>query len=151
MGILQKKCRTTGKKALACRGKGGEKYRSCFSCLKVRGGSPPSNKGSFLLGVIFAKGCEFLLVSLGEGFGVGFRRVAGGGFPVESEREKGNGGGEGGGWGGDGQGNRQVNAQAMSKLLFSNLPFSFFPKFEIRYGTSILLSTSFLSFLFHRA
>ena len=39
MGILQKKCRTTRKKALAYRGKGGQKYRYCFSCLKVRGGS----------------------------------------------------------------------------------------------------------------
>ena len=56
MGILQKKCRTTGKKALAYRGKGCQntdtaflalrkrlpKYRYCFSCLKVRGGALPS-------------------------------------------------------------------------------------------------------------
>ena len=41
----------------------------------------------------FAKGCEFLLVSLGEGFGVGFRWVVGGGLPVEEEG-KGEGGGE---------------------------------------------------------
>ena len=39
-GILQKKRRTTGKKALAYRGKGGQKYRYCFSCLTVRGGKP---------------------------------------------------------------------------------------------------------------
>ena len=43
MGILQKKRRTTGKKALAYRGKGGQKYRYCFSCLRVRGGSLLSN------------------------------------------------------------------------------------------------------------
>ena len=38
-------------------------------------------------------------MSLGEGFGVGFRWVAGGGFPV---RTKGKGDGEHGGWGGVG-------------------------------------------------
>ena len=37
------------------------------------------------------------------------------------------GGGEGGGWGGD----RQVNAQALSKLPFSDLPFGFSPIFEL--------------------
>ena len=48
---------------------------------------------------------------------------------METE-EQGEGGGEGwGGWGGDGQRNRQVNAQALSKLPFSNLPFSFSPMF----------------------
>ena len=50
----------------------------------------------------FAKGCEFLFLSLGEGFGVGFKGGGGGwvGFPVENEG-KGEGGGEGGGvgWG----------------------------------------------------
>ena len=46
-------------------------------------------------GVVFAKGCEFLLVSLGEGFGVVFRGVVGGGFLLENEG-KGEGGGEGG-------------------------------------------------------
>ena len=41
-------------------------------------------KGSTFPGVIFAKGCEFLLVSLGEGFEVGFRWAAGGcGFSCE--------------------------------------------------------------------
>ena len=59
-------------------------------------------------------GCKFLLVSLGEGFGVGFRQVAGGGSPLECEG-KGEGGGEGGGWGGDGKRIRQVNAHAFVK------------------------------------
>ena len=35
---------------------------------------------------------------------------------------KGEGGGEGGGWGGDRQRTRQVNAQALSKLPFGDLP-----------------------------
>ena len=38
----------------------------------------------------------------------------GGGFPVENKRK--------GGWGRDQQRNRQVNAQALSKLPFSNYP-----------------------------
>ena len=50
-------------------------------------------------------------MSLGEGFGVGFRCVVGGGFPVDNEG-KGEGGGDGGGSGGDRQRNRQVNAHA---------------------------------------
>ena len=58
-------------------------------------------------------------MSLGEGFGVGFRWVVGGCFPVKSER-RGVGVGEGAG---KGTGNR-INAQALSKLPFSNLPFS---------------------------
>ena len=62
----------------------------------------------------------------GEGFGVGFRVVVGGGS-LWKIKEKGKGGGEGGGWGGDRQRNRQVNAQALSKLPFSDLPFSFSP------------------------
>ena len=37
-------------------------------------------------------------MSLAEGFGVGVRRVVGGGFPV-GNKGKGEGGGEGGGWG----------------------------------------------------
>ena len=68
-------------------------------------------------------------MSLGEGFGVGLRGVAGGGFPLEN-KGKGEGGGEGGGWGGDRRRNRQVYAQALSKLPFSNLPFSFSPSFQ---------------------
>ena len=46
--------------------------------------------------VVFAKGWQFLLVSLGWGFGVRFRGVARVGFPVENKRE--------GGWGGWGVG-----------------------------------------------
>ena len=42
-------------------------------------------------------------------------------------REKGKGVGRVGGWGRDRQRNRQVNAQALSKLPFSDLPFSFSP------------------------
>ena len=42
-------------------------------------------------------------------------------------REKGKGVGKVGGWGRDRQRNRQVNAQALSKLPFSNLPFIFSP------------------------
>ena len=57
-------------------------------------------------------------MSLGEGFGVGFREVVEGGFPVEN-KGIGEGGGEGGGWGWNRQRNRQVNAQALSKLSFS--------------------------------
>ena len=57
------------------------------------------------------------------GGGVWGRVEVGGGewFPEEN-KGKGEGGGEGGGWGRD----RQVNAQALLKLPFSKLPFSFF-------------------------
>ena len=51
-------------------------------------------------------------MSLGEGFGVGFRevgRVGGGVGTLDRQRD------------------RQVNAQALSKLPFSDLPFSFSP------------------------
>ena len=51
-------------------------------------------------------------MSLGEGFGVGFRSVVGDGFPMENN---GKGGGEGGGWGRDRQRNWQVNAHAFVK------------------------------------
>ena len=75
-----------------------------------------------------ARGCEFLLVSLGEGFGVGFRWVAGGGFPVENEG-KGEGGGGGGGRerGGVGtcKGAGKPMCMRLSKLPFSKPPFSF--------------------------
>ena len=84
-------------------------------------------KGSFLPGVVFAKGWQFLLVSRAEGFGVVIRGVVGGDFLLKNEG-KGEGGGKGGGWDGDRQRNRQVNAQALSKLPFSKLPFSFPPK-----------------------
>ena len=59
--------------------------------------------------VVFAGGSfrKGPTVSLGEGFGVRFRGVVGGGFPVESKGER-----EGGwgGWGRDRQKSRQVNA-----------------------------------------
>ena len=42
-------------------------------------------------------------------------------------------GGGGGGGGGDQQRNRQANTQALSKLPFGKLPFSFSPKLELRY------------------
>ena len=46
----------------------------------------------FLPAVVFAKGCEFPLVPLWEGSGVGFRCVVRGCFPVAIEG-KGDGGG----------------------------------------------------------
>ena len=66
-------------------------------------------------------------MSLAEGRGIGFRGVVGGGFSLWKIQEKGKGVGEGGGWGGDSQRNHQVNAQALSKLPSSKLPFSFSP------------------------
>ena len=81
--------------------------------------SRAETKGWFLPGVAFAKGCEFLLVSLGEGFGVGFRGVAGGGFPVEK-----NGEGEGGGEGGVGIG--KGTGKSMGKLC-RNYPLAIYP------------------------
>ena len=80
-------------------------------------------KGLFSPGIVFAKGYEFLLVSVGEGFGVGFRWVGEGGFPVE---KKGQGSGWGGwGWGRDQQRNWQVNARALWKLPLIKLPFTY--------------------------
>ena len=80
-------------------------------------------KGSFIPGVVFAKVCEFLLVPV-EGFGVGSRGGGGGDFPVEDEG-KGRGVGRVGRVGGVGTGKR-TNARArLSKLPFSNRPFSF--------------------------
>ena len=55
-------------------------------------------------------------LTLGKGFGVGFRWALGGALPVGNEGE-GEGGGEGGGWGGDMQRNRQVNAHAFVRKL----------------------------------
>ena len=75
-------------------------------------------KGKFLPGVVFAKGCEFVLVSLGDGFGVWGRVQGGGGggrFPVENK----------GGQAKEPAAYQQVNAQALSKLPFGKLPFSF--------------------------
>ena len=74
-------------------------------------------RGSFYWGgVVFAKGCEFLLVWLGEGFGVGFRWVVGCGFPVENEG-KGEGNGGGGGGVGKGKGTGKSLRMSLSKLL----------------------------------
>ena len=67
----------------------------------------------------------FLLVSLGEGFGVGFRRVVGGSFLVEN---KGKGGRGGGGWGvvwEPAKGTGKSMRTRLSNLPFGKLPFSF--------------------------
>ena len=56
-------------------------------------------------------------MSLGEGSGVGFRGVVGWGFSCEKIKNK----GKGRGWG----------AQALSKLPFSDLPFSFSPNYAL--------------------
>ena len=73
-------------------------------------------RGSFLPGVVFAKGCEFLLVSLGEGFGVRFRWVVGGGLPVGNEGTE----EAGGEWGGD----RQKRTGKSMRTRLSKLPLS---------------------------
>ena len=54
------------------------------------------------------------MVSLAEGFGAGFRWVAGPGFPVENVGKV-EGSGECGGWGGDRPRDQQVNAHAFVK------------------------------------
>ena len=59
--------------------------------------------------VVFAKGWQFLL-ALGEGFGVRFRGVVGGGLPFKIE-----GTGRGGGEGGTGKG----TGKSMRKLFRS--------------------------------
>ena len=78
-----------------------------------------------LPGVVFANGVR---VPIGVPSGWVWGRVqgvVGGGFPVENQGKR-EGGGGGGVWGGgDMLRSRQVNAQALSKLPFSNLPFSF--------------------------
>ena len=61
-------------------------------------------------------------MSLKEGFGVGFRGVVGDGLPVEHEG-KGEGGVEGGGVG-TSKGTGKSIRKLLSKLPFSNLPFS---------------------------
>ena len=65
-------------------------------------------------------------MSLGEGLGVGFRRVVEGGLHVE-ENGKGEGGGRVGGGVGTDKGTGK-SMQTLSKLPFSNLPLSFSPK-----------------------
>ena len=69
----------------------------------------------------FAKRCEFLLVSLGEGFGIGFREVVGGGFPVKM-REK----GKGVGGGAVGVGTGKGTGKSMLKL-YRNYPLATYP------------------------
>ena len=78
-------------------------------------------KGQFLPGVVFAKGCEFLLVFLGEGFGVGFRVVVGEGF-LWKMCEKGKGVRRVGGGVGTGKG----TGKSMRKL-FRNYPLANYP------------------------
>ena len=75
-------------------------------------------KGSFYRGS-FRKGVRVPISVSGGGV---WGRVQGGGGVRFSCGKRG-GGGEGGGRGEDRQRNRQVNAQALSKLTFSDLPF----------------------------
>ena len=55
---------------------------------------------------------------------------------------KGKGGGEGGGWGRDRQRNRQVNAQALSKLPFSDLPLKKCPIYDGNTRHRYIVATS---------
>ena len=79
-------------------------------------------KGSFYRGVVVAKGCEFLLLSLGEGFGVGFRGWWGVAF-LWKMREKGEGVGRVGVVGTCKGTASQCARARLPKLPFSNLPF----------------------------
>ena len=73
-------------------------------------------------------------MSLGKGFGVGFRWAVGWlSCKKEEKGEAGGEGGEGGGWGGDRQRNRQVNAHAFAKTTFLQTTFSFSPKYAAPY------------------
>ena len=90
----------------------------CLLRVETEGPDYQGWRGSFLL-YGEAKGCELLLVSLGEGFRVGFRGVIGGSFPVENEG-KGKGGGEGGVETGKG------TARSMRKLC-RNYPLANYP------------------------
>ena len=94
---------------------------SCFFGQKL--------KGSFLPGVVFAKGWQFPLVSLGEGFRVGFRGVAGV-VLLWKMREKGKGVGRVGGGVGTAKGTGKSTRMHLSKLPFSDLPFSLYPIFS---------------------
>ena len=60
-----------------------------------------------------------------------------GGFSLENKGKRGGEGGEGGGWDRD----QQVNAQALSKLPFSELPFSFSPNHVAMVCSSIAFHT----------
>ena len=59
-------------------------------------------------------------MSLGEGFGVGFRLAVGGGFPVENQG-KGEGGGERGGGGGVGTGEGTGNVSQCASFIETTL------------------------------
>ena len=83
-------------------------------------------RGSFYRGQFSQRGASSYWCPWERGLGSSSGGVVGGGFPVENEG-KGEGGGECGGWGRDRQRNRQVNARALSKLPFSDLPFIFSP------------------------
>ena len=69
------------------------------------------------MGVVFAKRCEFLVVSLKEGFGVGFRWVGGVVF-LWKRREKRKGLGTVGGGVGTRRGAGKSLRTRLSKLLF---------------------------------
>ena len=73
------------------------------------------NQGVVFTGVVFAKGCEFLLVSLEEGFGVGLRWVEGSNF-LWGMRGKGKGAGRVGV--GTGKGTGKSMRTRLSKLPF---------------------------------
>ena len=66
-------------------------------------------------------------MSLGEGFGGGFRGIGGGVVSLWEVRGKGQGVGRVGGWGGAGKGTGKSMHTCLSKLPFSNLPLSFSP------------------------
>ena len=87
-------------------------------------------------------GCEFLVVSLKEGSGVGFR-WGGVGFPVENEG-KGKGVGRVGCGVGTGKGTGKSMCTRLSKLPFSKLPFSFSP--ISAWGGKQFMLTKFMSF-----
>ena len=61
MGILQKKRRTTGKKALAYRGKGGQNTETAFPALRL---------GVVLYLLSLGGGCDEALFSEKQGFAV---------------------------------------------------------------------------------
>ena len=65
------------------------------------------------------------MVSLGEGFGIGFRWVVGGGFHVKKMGDKGKGMGRVGGGVGTGKGTGKSMRTRLSKLPFSKPPFTF--------------------------
>ena len=73
------------------------------------------------------------MVSLGEGFGVGFRGVVGGGFPVENKGK----GEWGGGWGGVGWGPAKEPASQCARVC-QNYPLAIYPLVSPRIGKVII-------------